>query len=64
MTQNLANALIKEDFYSFVQRAYFETSGGQILIPNWHLEVLCDRLEKARKGEIKRLIINVPPRSL
>ena len=64
MTQNLANALIKEDFYSFVQRAYFETSGGQILIPNWHIEVLCDRLEKARKGEIKRLIINVPPRSL
>ena len=64
MTQNLANALIKEDFYSFVQRAYFETSGGQILIPNWHLEVLCDRLEKARKGQIKRLIINVPPRSL
>ena len=64
MTQNLANALIREDFYSFVQRAYFETSGGQILIPNWHIEVLCDKLEKARKGEIKRLIINVPPRSL
>lgn len=64
MTEILANALIREDFYSFLQRAYFDISGGQKLIPNWHLEVLCDRLEKVRKGEIKRLIINVPPRSL
>lgn len=64
MTEILANALIREDFYSFLQRAYFDISGGQKLIPNWHLEVLCDRLEKVRKGEIKRLIINLPPRSL
>lgn len=31
---------------------------------SWHLDVICDHLEAAYRGEITRLIINVPPRSL
>jgi predicted phage terminase large subunit-like protein len=33
-------------------------------LPNWHLEVICQKLDAVRRGEIKRLIINVPPRHL
>lgn len=31
---------------------------------NWHVEVICAFLEAAYKGEIKRLLINLPPRTL
>lgn len=31
---------------------------------NWHLDAILDRLEACRRGDIRRLIINVPPRSL
>ena len=31
---------------------------------NWHLEAIAYQLERVRRGEIKRLIINMPPRSL
>lgn len=62
--KELSTALIRSDFYSFVQRVFYEVTGGQEFAPNWHIEVLCDALERARRGEIKRLIINVPPRSL
>jgi hypothetical protein len=31
--------------------------------PNWHLEHIAHRLQQVAAGEIKRLIINVPPRS-
>src|SRR5207253_2135449 len=31
---------------------------------NWHLDLLCEYLEKAREGKPKRLIINVPPRTM
>lgn len=62
--KELSTALIRSDFYSFVQRVFYEVTGGQEFVPNWHIEVLCDALERARRGEIKRLIINVPPRSL
>lgn len=57
------NVLLRHDFYSYVQRVFYEL-GNDNFIPNWHLEVLCDTLEQVRRGEIKRLIINVPPRSL
>jgi predicted phage terminase large subunit-like protein len=30
-------------------------------VANWHLDVLCDQLEKVSRGEISRLLINVPP---
>jgi predicted phage terminase large subunit-like protein len=37
---------------------------GQAFVPNWHLEAIAYQLERVRRGEIKRLIINLPPRSL
>jgi predicted phage terminase large subunit-like protein len=31
-------------------------------VPNWHISVMCEHLEAVSAGEIRRLIINVPPR--
>jgi hypothetical protein len=31
---------------------------------NWHLEVIADKLMEVRRGRIRRLIINLPPRHL
>lgn len=31
---------------------------------SWHLDAVCDHLEAVSRGEIKNLLINVPPRSL
>ena len=31
--------------------------------PNWHHLLIADYLERVEKGEIKRLIIEMPPRS-
>jgi predicted phage terminase large subunit-like protein len=57
-------ALLRSDFHGFVDRSFNEVNPGTEFLPNWHLEVIADRLEKCRRSEIKRLIINVPPRSL
>ena len=37
---------------------------SQIFIPNWHLDVISEYLNALEKGELNRLIINMPPRSL
>jgi hypothetical protein len=37
---------------------------GQAFIPAWHLQAIGWQLERVRRGEIRRLIINMPPRSL
>ena len=31
---------------------------------NWHIDVVADALDQCRTGKLKRLIINLPPRSL
>ena len=33
-------------------------------VPNWHIDVLCEYLEAVTAGQITRLVINVPPRSM
>jgi len=42
-----------------------ECSWGQLepgpFIDNWHIQEICDHLEAVTAGEIKRLIINIPP---
>jgi predicted phage terminase large subunit-like protein len=34
------------------------------LVWNWHLDAVCEHLAACRRGDIRRLIINVPPRTL
>lgn len=31
---------------------------------NWHIDALCEHLEAVNKGQIRRLIINIPPRHM
>jgi len=62
--QNLIDAISRVDFYSFVQRIFPIVSAGSPFLPNWHLEAITYALTCVMRGEIKRLIITVPPRSL
>src|SRR5262249_8602515 len=48
----------------FVQAAFPIVSGGSQLMPNWHIDAMCATLSKVIRGETRRLIITVPPRSL
>ncbi|HKN30504.1 MAG TPA: terminase, partial [Roseiarcus sp.] len=55
---------IRKDFYSFLVRAFAELHGGRTFSPAWHAEVLAAKLEGVRDGDVKRLVVNVPPRHL
>ena len=59
----LRNAL-KTDFCAFVEKTFQTVCPGQTFWPNWHLEAIGYALQRVAAGEIKRLIILVPPRSL
>ena len=57
-------ALLRNDFRAFLHKVFTTLSPGQTYIPTWHVEAIAWRLERVRRGEIRRLIINMPPRSL
>jgi predicted phage terminase large subunit-like protein len=57
-------ALLRSDFRAFVHKAFTTLCPGQNYVSTWHVEAIAWQLERVRRGEIRRLIINMPPRSL
>ena len=55
---------LRHDLTAFTHRVFQTIEPGQSLVPNWHHEVLADHLERCLSGEIRFLLISVPPRSL
>jgi predicted phage terminase large subunit-like protein len=58
------DAILRSDSYAFVQKTFTIVSAGHTFLPNWHIEAISYALTRVMSGEIKRLIITVPPRSL
>ena len=58
------NAACRKDFVSFVRKAFHVLAPSATFQMNWHICAIAHALEQVRLGEIKRLIISVPPRSL
>lgn len=61
--KRLLEAVLRRDFASFVGKAATSLVPGK-LAWNWHLDAICHALEQVRLGKTRRLIINLPPRSL
>src|SRR5215472_6646578 len=57
-------AALREDFATFVARCFADLNPPAEFAPNWHLEVIAAKLTDVRRGRIRRLIINLPPRHL
>jgi len=60
----LSKALVKGDLSSFIQKSFSTVNPGTKYLHNWHIDLIADALIKCEKGDIKRLIINIPPRYL
>lgn len=62
--ERLLQAVLRSNFTAFVQKSFNTLSPGQVFIPNWHINAIAYQLDRVRRGEVRRLIINMPPRSL
>lgn len=56
--------LLRKDLYAFIERCFYELNPTTPFLRNWHIEVVAAALEACRRGETRRLITNLPPRSL
>ena len=57
-------ALLRRDLSAFAQKTFQTLEPGTPYVHSWHLEVLAWQLMRVERGEIRRLIINVPPRTM
>lgn len=64
MIDSFARVLRRGDFSQFIAQCFSSVNPGIEYLPGWHIDAMAEYLEAARTGDIRRLIINVPPRSL
>jgi predicted phage terminase large subunit-like protein len=48
----------------FIEAAWPLVEPVTPFVSNWHIDAICDHLEAASRGEILRLLINIPPRHM
>jgi predicted phage terminase large subunit-like protein len=61
--RTILNAALRNDFTAFAERCFLMLNPGATYLPNWHIQALAYHLELVFRGEIRRLIVNMPPRS-
>lgn len=61
---DVLNAILRKDLSSFIERSFATVDPGSAYQHNWHIDAIAYQLERVARGEITRLIITLPPRSL
>lgn len=64
MLSGLLASAIRHDFLSFAEKAFATINPGRAFTPGWHIEAVAEYLAACERGELTRLIINLPPRHL
>ena len=58
----LLDVACREEFEPFFERAFVTLNPGVIYIRVWHTAAIAHLLEKMERGEIRNLLVNIPPR--
>ena len=48
--------------YEFVKQAWDTVEPGVQFVESWHIKIICEHLEAISAGDIRYLLINIPPR--
>ncbi len=64
LPEALYDGMTRVDYSTFAGRVMATLEPGTIYEHNWHVDVIAQRLARLRAGEINRLMINLPPRSM
>ena len=60
----LLDAILRQDLASFTAKVFHSVNPTARYLDNWHVQLICEYLAACSRGEITRLLINLPPRSL
>lgn len=63
-SQQILKSIIRNDLSSFIHKVFNTINPGADYVRNWHVDLIAEYLNEVESGNIKRLIINIPPRAL
>lgn len=59
---DIDKALAKKSLAAYIRQAWHVVEPSNVYIHGWHIDAIAEHLEAATRGEIRNLIINIPPR--
>lgn len=63
-TSERNEAFLRRDLPIFTERVFTHVDPGAKYLHNWHIDLIAQYLLACQEGDIKRLIINIPPRHM
>ena len=62
--QDMVDAVLRQDLSSFIAKCFATLEHGGSYRENWHVHHIAYQLTRISKGDVRRLMINIPPRHL
>jgi len=62
--QAVFDEALRRDFALFMRKAFPAIGSGADLLWNWHLDAIAFELNRVNDGDIRRLLVTLPPRNL
>ena len=62
--RDVLDAALRQDLSAFIEKSFQTVAPGETYAPNWHIECIAWHLRQCVDGDIRRLIITLPPRHL
>jgi len=60
----LALELYYNSLVAFTRKVFHTVSPGHNYVHGWHIDAICEYLQACENGEIRNLVINIPPRCM
>ena len=54
--------MLRSDLRLYIRSAWHVVEPSTVYLENWHIDLIAEYLEAVTAGQIKRLLINMPPR--
>lgn len=58
------DSILRTDLNAFIEKCFYTLEPNAEYLDNWHLHEIVRKLEAVESGQVKRLVINMPPRYL
>lgn len=59
--KDIERELCERSLAYFVRKAWHVLEPAQEYVHNWHIDTMCEYLQAVSRGEVTRLLVNVPP---
>ncbi len=56
--------LLRQNLSSFIARSFMTVNPVTEYVHNWHIDLIAEYLKACANGDVRRLIINMPPRAM